>query len=172
VVADDADEAEQARFWRLAREPGLLDALVAAAEARAAEAPRDVDAHMDLADAYVARLLGTPGGPEQGLWGAKAERAWQAVIEIDPEHWQARYDLALSWSYYPDMMNRTGDAIRAFERLREQQERGPPEARHADVYLHLYQLHLRRGERERAQAVLQAGLARHPDDAALVEAAR
>ena len=41
--------------------------------------PRHEEARMGLADAYVAKLLTVPGGPERGIWGMKAEKQWQTI---------------------------------------------------------------------------------------------
>lgn len=172
VLRDAASAEERGQFFRLAKEEGLVDALLSAAQAAVDAEPGSVAARMKLADSFLVKLYTVPGGPEQGVWGEKAEDQWKRVAELDPEHWDARFRLAESWSYYPDVMNRTADAIQVFERLREIQEAGAPEPRHARVYRFLHQLYLRQGEREKAEAALAAGARRHPDDAGLGKGVR
>lgn len=167
VLRDTATADERDRFFRLSKEDGLVDALTAAARASVDAEPESAAAHMQLADAYLLKLYSVPGGPEQGHWGERAEQEWKRVAEIDPEHWDARFRLAESWSYYPDVMNKTGDAVALFERLRQIQEARTPEPRHAQVYGFLHRLYLRQGEREKAEEALAAGLRRHPDDEGL-----
>ncbi len=65
------------------------------------------------------KILAAASGPEKGLWGNKALKRWQAVLEMDPNHWDARYSLAFSMSQYPDFMNMTGEAIAEYERVLE-----------------------------------------------------
>lgn len=172
VLRDAATAEERERFFRLSKEDGLVDALTAAALASVDAEPESAAAHMQLADAYLLKLYSVPGGPEQGLWGERAEQEWKRVAEIDPEHWDARFRLAESWSYYPDVMNKTGDAVALFERLRQIQEARTPEPRHALVYGFLHRLYLRQGEREKAEEALAAGLRRHPEDEGLRKGVR
>jgi hypothetical protein len=119
---------------------------------------------MVLADAYIAKLFTVPPGPEMGVWGAKAEEQWKEVLRQDDRHWQSRFNLAFSWSQYPEFLNKAPDSIREFERLRHQQEQGAPEARHADTYFHLHALHRRMGNADRAKEALEEGLRRFPED--------
>jgi tetratricopeptide (TPR) repeat protein len=125
---------------------------------------------MGLAQAYVAKLMSIPQGPEQGLWSNKAVQQWQAVLEKDPDHWEARYSLAFNWSMWPDFLNKTPDAIREFEKVREVQERQTPEAKHADTYLQLSRLYVKQGKADKAKDVLRSGLGRFPQDEDLKKA--
>jgi hypothetical protein len=126
---------------------------------------------MRLADAYVMKLFTVPAGPEMGRWGAKAEGQWKEVLRHDPSHWQARFNLAVSLSYHPDVEGVTPDAIRHLSRLVEEQERMAPEPRHADVYRLLAILERRQGDGAAAREAIRRGLERHPDDAKLKKAA-
>jgi tetratricopeptide (TPR) repeat protein len=158
------------RFWQLARRSGVADARGEELEAAVAERPDDLDLRMELARAYVAKLFTVPGGPEQGMWGERAEREWQTVIDRDPGHWEAQFLLANNWGYYPDFMGKTGDAIDGLERARAIQEELPPAPDHVQTYLSLSRLYQRRGDAERVRAVLEAGLAFFPGDERLLAA--
>ena len=52
-----------------------------------------------------------------GLWAMKAEQRWRAVLEMDPNHWQAQNNVAFSLSQYPDFLNKTGESINEYEKL-------------------------------------------------------
>jgi hypothetical protein len=165
--AGDAKPEETARLFEILKSAGFLPALLADLEARVAAAPGDADGRLELADAYIAKLFTVPPGPEMGVWGAKAEDQWKEILRQDDRHWQARFNLAFSWSQYPEFLNKTPDSIREFERLRTQQEEGAPGARHADTYFHLHSLHRRMGNAEKAKEALAEGLRRFPDDPGL-----
>lgn len=160
------------RFLELARRDGLADTLIAESAAEVEANPRDAAARMRLADAFLTKLLTVPGGPEQGVWGMKAEREWQAVLEQDADHWEARHNLAFSWSMWPEFLGKTDAAVAQYERLVETQERGVPEARQAAVYVELARLYRRTSDDARARATLERGLLRHPGSAELADALR
>jgi TolA-binding protein len=166
----EASADDEARFWELARTTGALDTILEELEEKADSAPRDITTKMHLAGAYVAKLLTVPDGPERGAWAMKAEAQWGAVLELDPEHWEARYSRAFSWSQWPPFMGKGPTAIKEFEQLVEQQARMTPEPEQANVYLQLSQLYRREGNTERANETLKKGIERHPDTEALQDA--
>ena len=125
---------------------------------------------MRLAAAYTAKLLTVPDGPERGAWAVKAEGQWGAVLELEPEHWEARFSRAFSWSQWPPFAGKAPAAIKEFEKLVEQQRGTAPEPRHAQVYLQLAQLYRSQGNVERANDTLTQGLERHPDSDVLKDA--
>lgn len=155
---------EMQRFYALAREAGLLDAAIAELEVRVANDPDDLEARMELAQRYVAKILTIPHGAEQGLWGGKAEEQWRAVAERDRNHWGANYSLGNNFAYYPDVMGKTKEAIHFLEEARRIQEDDLPREEYVRVYLALSRLYLRQSDKDRARAVLEAGLLRHPSD--------
>lgn len=164
VFSGKATEEEQRRFWELAREASVVDDLMKSLEAKVKENPESVDGRMQLAQAYIAKLLSIPGGPEQGIWSMKAEAQWQAVLKQDPNHWDAGYSLAFNWSMWPDFLNKTPDAVKAFEKLRDVQERLTPEAKHANTYFQLSRLYQKQGKADKAKETLRAGLEKFPED--------
>jgi len=170
VWSGNATADEEARFWALARTTGMLDEVVADLEQRVSDAPRDIDRRMQLADAYTAKLLTVPDGPERGAWAGKAELQWAEILKVDDRHWQARFNVAFSWSQWPPFLGKALAAIDQFEKLRTQQEQGTPEKRHAQVYLSLAELYRGQGNVDRANETLRAGLDRHPDAEALRQA--
>jgi tetratricopeptide (TPR) repeat protein len=157
-----ADPEEEERFWELARTSGALKQLLAELEAEVASDPDDVDARLELAQAYVAKLLTVPGGPERGLWGARAEEQWREAARIDPRSWEARFALGENYSYYPPFLNKSGEALTWLEAARELQEQRPPEPRFVETYVLLARLYQERGAAAEARAALESGLVQHP----------
>jgi tetratricopeptide (TPR) repeat protein len=170
VFEGKADSDEEQRFWELARTSGRVGELMKQLETKVKESPTDVDAKLNLAQAYIAKLLSIPGGPEQGVWSMKAEEQWKKVLEIEPNHWDARYSIAFNWSMWPDFLNKTPDAVKEFETLRGIQERTTAEPKHAQTYVQLSRLYLKQGKTEKAKEVLRAGAERHAQDAEIRKA--
>lgn len=167
-----ASPEDQERFWRAARTTELVDDTITALEAAVAADPLDAETRLELADAYVAKLLTVPGGPERGLWGAKAESQWQEVVKAYPDHWEAQYGLAYNYSMYPDFLGKADAAIAGFERALAIQERSPLIAAHAKTYVDLARMHRQKGDHQKAREVLLMGKARHPDDEPIAAAIR
>lgn len=165
----DGSTEKMQRFYELARKTGLVDEKIGELEEAVEADPGDLDARMELADTYVAKLM-TIQGPEQGLWGAKAEEQWREVATRDPEHWRATFSLGLNYAYYPDVMGKTDDAIAYLERAREIQERSTQTEEQVRTYLTLARMYQRKGDLDRARAVVRAGLAYHPGNAELAAA--
>jgi len=163
VFGGKATPDEMARFWELARTSGALNDMLGKLEGKVKGSPGDLKARMQLAQGYVAKLLTVPDGPERGAWAMKAEGQWAKVLAVDENHWDAGYSLGVSWSQWPDFFNKTPDALKQFETLRDVQERGHPEARHAQTYLSLSRLHRKLGNADKAREALEAGAARHPE---------
>ena len=166
---DYSRSEDMERFLKLARQSDLIDERIAELKARVAADPGDVAARMQLADFYTGKLM-TVTGPEQGLWGSKAEEQWKQVVALDDGHWRAHSSLGTNYSYYPSVMGKSGDAIHHLERARDIQRYGAPESKHVDTYLFLSRLHQRAGQSEEARAVLEEGLGRHPGDETLAQA--
>lgn len=171
VFSGKATPDEMAQFFESLREhPEVLADAMKQMEQKVAENPNDPMWRMSLARLYIAKLLGVPSGPEQGAWSMKAMEQYNKVLEQDPNHWDARYSLAMNWSQWPDFLNKRPDAIKQFETLMKIQEGQMAEGKHAQTYLQLRQLYLKDGRTEDAKAVLDRGLARFPDDEELKKA--
>ena len=121
-----------------------------------------------LATAYVGELnyLTTPGAP-QGLVWAKASRAYDKAVELDGEHWQARFGKAFGTTFIPTQFGSRPAAIKQFEALREIQERRAPEAQYAQTYTQLGRLYAAEGNHEKAREVWRAGLELFPQNTSL-----
>lgn len=171
VLDGDATADEQAQFWAMLREkPQILGDLMKQLEKAVAANPGDVEARMRLSKAYIEKLLTVPDGPEKGAWSTKAMEQYKKILDIDPNHWGARYRLAFNYSQWPDFLNKRPDAIREFETLKKIQEGQTQEPHFAQTYFQLRQLYLKDGRTADANAVLDEGLRRFPDDEELKKA--
>ena len=154
------------RFLEMARSTGILDERIEVLEALVEAAPNEVEGRMDLADAYVAKLM-TAAGPEQGLWGNRATDQWLAVVDLDDAHWGAHSSLGTNYSYYPVVMGKTNDAIHHLERARQLQRVSSPTPEHVQTYVFLARLYDNSGRTDEARDVLLEGLQAHPNDTQL-----
>lgn len=170
VLAGEATDDEEAEFWKSSREhPELLKAIRADLEKKVADAPRDIEAKMNLARAYIETLLTMPDGPEKGAWSMKAVQQWNGVLEIDPNNWDAHASLGTNYSFWPDQFNKGPDAIKHFEAARKIQESAPSDPKYANTYVQLHKLYVKAGKTDDAKAVLEEGLRRFPNDEELTK---
>ena len=169
VWSGTASPDEQLEFWTQVRESDEINRYIKNLEQKTPLESDDILAQMNLADLYVAKIYSSSAGPEMGLWAMKAEQRWRAVLEVNPNHWQAQNNVAFSLSQYPDFLNMTGASIKEYEKLVSIQENMDPEPQHADTYLALYRLYEKRGDRGNAADALKQGLEQFPSNKDLVE---
>jgi tetratricopeptide (TPR) repeat protein len=171
VLGGKATEEEREKFWKLTRDkPGLLDDIIKQLEKAAADSPRDKEALRRLSEAYLAKLMAVPDGMQKGTWSSKMIAAEKKILEIDPEDWEARFSVAVNYSFWPEQFNKRPDAIKEFETLKRIQESRPTDAKYAQTYLQLRQLYLKEGRSDDAKTVLEEGLRLFPNDAELIKA--
>jgi tetratricopeptide (TPR) repeat protein len=171
VLGGKATEEEREKFWKLTRDkPGLLDDIIKQLEKAAADSPRDKVALRRLSEAYLAKLMAVPDGMQKGTWSSKMIAAEKKILEIDPEDWEARFSVAVNYSFWPEQFNKRPDAIKEFETLKRIQESRPTDAKYAQTYLQLRQLYLKEGRSDDAKTVLEEGLRLFPNDAELIKA--
>lgn len=159
------DELEA--LWHQLRQDKRIDAVLAAMEREATRAPNDPDLQDELGKAYIQKLFDVGAGPLAAQWGEKADQTFDRALELDPEHWDARFQKAIALSNWPAFLGKQGEAARQLEILRDQQERARPSARHAATYFFLGNLYEQMGQHEQAAATWARGLERFPDDARL-----
>jgi vitamin B12 transporter len=131
------------------------------------EGRQSVDLRVGLAQVLIRCQL--PHANVSGIMSlvAEAESVLRSVLEDEPEHWNARFTLAMLLHNMPAMLGRGADAEREFERLIAQQgRRGGPQ--YALPYLHLGDLHVAAGRRTKAIETWRRGLALVPGHSELV----
>ncbi|MGE3175777.1 MAG: hypothetical protein AB7O97_24350 [Planctomycetota bacterium] len=161
----------KANFWnnsepyKRAFAAGKMDELIARFEDVAAASPNDPQAQMDLASAYLAYLQ-----LDQTKWqySMKADGAFDEVLALDENHWEARFTKAVSYTFWPDFLGKKQEAVTHFERLVAQQDSMPAVDYQAQTYLYLGNL-LAERDPERAREIWQRGLRRHPGNADLLQ---
>ena len=163
----DLDEAERVALWKQIREAGKLDEAIAWLELNADENSNDPDAQVEVASAYIQKIFEVGDGPEAGLWAGKADSAYDRALELDSEHWDARFNKAISLSFWPPIFGKQSEAIGNFETLIGQQQNGAPEQRFAQTYVLLGNLYTQTGQLDKAGAIWNQGLALFPDDESL-----
>ena len=172
MLAGDFDyDDSTALFARLAKHRGAIDATVAKIEAAIKQDPNNADLHCALATALSAKTAyATPPGPEQGLVWQKTIAAYDKAIELDPDHWNARYGKAFGASMAPEFVGMRPAAIRGFEKLVEIQERQAQRPEHVLVFVRLGALYKSAGNTRRAREVWEQGRLRFPDEKQLKDA--
>lgn len=164
VYAGEADDDEQLRFWEELRKTDKIDGVIATLREEIDQNPEDVTGRMTLAQVYVTKLLSAPSGPERGLISEKSQELWGQVLELDPDNFEAQYRIAFSLSRYPDFLNRTDDAIQAYEKAIGIEGRIGSSEETAQAYVNLARLHQRGGDPASALEVLQRGVSSHPEN--------
>lgn len=167
ILLGEVRGVELEQLWQRLREEKRIDAVLAEIERQAASAPNNPDLAAELGKAYIQKLFDAGVGPLAGVWGEKADQAFDRALELDPEHQGARFEKAIALSNWPAFLGKQGEAARQFELLREQQERSAPQPGHARTYFFLGNLYEQMGEREKASEVWARGLELFPDDAQL-----
>jgi len=158
-------------FGHLSRRHGEIASTIERLREAVARDSKNPHLHAALGTALSAKTaFGTPPGPEQGRVWAEAEQAFQRAIELDPDHWEARYSLAFGDSMAPEFVGLRPRAVRRFKELVEIQERQAPAEDHVLAYMRLGTLYKDAGNRKKARATWERGLERHPGAAQLEQA--
>ncbi|MCR9247649.1 MAG: hypothetical protein NXI31_21700 [bacterium] len=150
-----------AELWAQLEACDRLDEVLDVYRTAVEQAPQSTAAHYELACAAHAAAMSRPNH-EQGRWWRESDSAYGDVLELDPQHWDARYEKAVKLTFWPSSYGRMPEAIQHFETLIEQQRSLPVEGRHSQVYFQLGNLHAQRGDLKEARSVWQQGLQRHP----------
>jgi tetratricopeptide (TPR) repeat protein len=159
-------EDRRAKWTELAK-AGLLDEVLALYEKNAAENPNDTKAQTALGNAYLNKLFNSPQGPEAGIWGTKADKAFDRALALDDHNWEARYVKAVSLSNWPAFLGKQPEAIANLEILVQQQSQAKLQPHYAQTYLILGNLYQQNGKADQALAMWQQGQALFPNDAEL-----
>jgi tetratricopeptide (TPR) repeat protein len=169
LLDPDTSDSEIEELWEALSKAGLTDAAIAIFEARARANPNDPELQNDLGLAYLRKIFEVGSGPQAGVWATKADNAFDAALALDDHNWDARFNKAVSLSFWPPIFGKQSDAIEHFNTLIGQQEGGPSEPQHAQTYVLLGNLYMQSGDSDKAFAAWQAGLGLFPDDEELLD---
>lgn len=144
---------------------GLTDDVIAHYEQLAKERAGDPEVHTDLGEAYIAKLIGgTTNFMEQGTLSAKALKAYDKALELDPDHWRARVNKGASLYWSPPQLGRQGEALKELERAAGLQAKMEPQDGFSGTHLMIGNLYQQLGKPDEARAAWQRGLDRFPND--------
>ena len=113
--------------------------------------------------AYLQKLFTVGGGPEAGVWGTKADKAFDGALAIDDHNWDARFAKAVSLSFWPPMLGKQNEAIKNFEVLVEQQSAQSSKSEFAQTYYFLGNMYTQTGDKDKALVWLEKAFAERAD---------
>lgn len=167
LTAQDVSWDEAQKIWQEAAADGELDQVVALFEEFARTHADDAHAQVELGHAYLQKVFQAGGGPEAGKWAIRADQAYDGALKIDDHNWEARFSKAMSLSHWPAVFGKQHDAIQNFETLVAQQAGQTQRPEFAQTHFLLGNMYQQIGEKDKALAAWQNGLALFPDNAAL-----
>jgi len=162
--AGEATDKEQLEFWEMVRSSEYFEEAMDELKEQVDGDPKDVENRLELAQMYVLKILTASAGPVKGIWGMKATKLWEEVLEVDSVNWKAQHSIAFSYSQYPEFLNKTDDSIEAYEKLLSFPQEGEPGKDQARAILELAKLYRKRGRAADAHSLLENGLGDHPDN--------
>jgi len=151
-------------LWQTLRKEKRIDGVVAEIERQAGLAPNNPDLQTELGKAYIQKLFDVGIGPMAGVWGQKADKAFDRALELDDTHWEARFEKAISLSNAPAFLGKQGESVHQFEILMNQQERTAPAPEQAWTYYFLGNMYDQMGDGDKARATWERGATRFPDN--------
>ena len=163
ILESGIDGSEAFELWREAHAAGQLHAVLAALEERHAAEPASAENCFDRARAYYAAASVHPNNND-GNWWVDSNDAYSDALDLDPEHWDARFQKAKNMSFWPTAYGGQAEAIRHFEVLVEQQSKRASRPEFAETYWRLGNLYDQQGRPDRARRAWESGLALFPDD--------
>jgi hypothetical protein len=101
---------------------------------------------------------------EQAILAMKADQLFDATLNLDSSHWEARFSKAVSMSYWPAELKKGPEVIENFRTLIQQQETRAPQPEFAKTYLFLGRQYQKSGYPDYATQVWQRGTGLFPDD--------
>lgn len=175
VDAGTATAEQKAEHARLSKDDAFMGRVASSLQKQIAENPDDLEARLQLVDVQSSRVHTAESINDRSTLGRSVREQIGAILERDPENWQARFMKAVGISHSQRTPQGRAAAIREFKSLLELQRGRSSEARFAQTYGQLAEVYLAERNTSEAQAALREGLARYPDDkdlAAMLERVR
>ncbi len=167
ALLESANDMSSVELWKRIVEEGRDAEVLAHLKAIADANPNDPEAQLELGQGYLGRTQVAGASPLAGKYATLADAAFDAALEADPEHWEARFTKATALSFWPPVFGKQASAIQEFETLITQQSGQAPNNSHASTHLLLGNMYHQTGQTEKALATWGAGLELYPDHADL-----
>jgi tetratricopeptide (TPR) repeat protein len=165
--------AEKHNLFQQLLKDGKLDAAMAELQQRAADNPNDPEIPTTLGEALLnkVRALHDAGGDqnEMGILAMQADQSFNAALKIDPANYEAQLVKSISQTYWPADPARDGQVVQTLAGLIDRQETMTPQPDFAQTYLYLGKEYQKIGQPDKAAATFQLGLAKFPNDPALLK---
>jgi tetratricopeptide (TPR) repeat protein len=150
--------------WIKLRDAGKMDQVIAELNERATNNPAGAEYPAALGQAYLHKIAVTKDTRDYAVLGALADRSFDSALDIDPEHWEARFFKATAMSYWPEEMNKRPEVIQRFTQLIQDQETKSPQPQFAQSYYWLGESYQKTGRSDYADQVWRRGAALFPND--------
>jgi tetratricopeptide (TPR) repeat protein len=151
---------------------GQIDAAIAELKQRATDNPSDPEIPTTLGEAQLNKLraLHDAGGDlnDQGILAMQADQSFNAALKIDPANYEAQLVKSISQTFWPADPARDGQVVQTLAGLIDRQETMTPQPDFAQTYLYLGNEYQKIGQPDKALATWQLGLAKFPNDPALL----
>jgi len=152
---------------------GQMDAAIAELKQRTVDNPNNPQLPATLGEAQLNKVsaLYAAGGDhnEMGILAMQADQNFNAALKIDPQNWEANFVKASSMYYWPADPVRDNDVVQRLSGLIDQQETMTPNPAFSQTYLVLGNEYQKIGQPDKAAATWQLGLAKFPNDPALLK---
>lgn len=165
----DLSPLEKQELWQKIRESGRLQEVVDFLEARALANPNDPQLEVELGAAFLQQIQEVGNGPLAGVLATHADDAFNRALELDENHWNARYNKAVALSFWPPVLGKQPAAIAEFETLVAQQSQSTSQPGFAQTHLLLGNLYQQTGQYDKAVAAWQNGAQLFPNNEALAQ---
>ena len=169
LLDGDLSWEERQALWKRVADAGLMEALIAELEDQTEMDPSNPDLRNRLGQSYLQQGFLSGVGPSSMEWFQKADGAFDATLELDGEHWEARFNKAVSLSNWPAFLGKSNEAIQQFEILIDQQENRSPRPGYDQTYFFLGNMYAENGQNEKAQAVWNQGAILFPNSTFLAD---
>ncbi|MHC4939346.1 MAG: tetratricopeptide repeat protein [Planctomycetota bacterium] len=127
--------------------------------------PSNPELYNALAAVHVSKLAaGVAVGPAAGPVYMQAIAAYDKALELNPDHWDARFNKSFTTSMAPEFVGLRPMSIRMFEDLVQRQESLPKQDDFRRTYMRLGTLYKDAGNTEKAKEIWKKGLERFPED--------
>lgn len=156
---------DEQELWQQIAAAGEVQEAIDALEEMAENDPANADLQVDLGYAYIQKLFTENNPMAKGTLAMQADGCYDRALQLDPEHWEARFSKAISYSFWPAITGKQAEAVKQFETLIGQQEKSnarKPE--YASTYTLLGNLYKAQGKADLAKQTYEKGLVLFPDD--------